>query len=336
LWLIVLSIENGSCFIQQRTKRSPPKDLVVDVGCYQEIQRLSFLKVVSRPQDETSTYTSLSTSKSLLSHTIRPFAAFLLYSFLSALLILSWEDYTCSYILPSRARTSLLNNQYWGASTIRGMGFGLPERQRLMTKDDLAQLPSYNELMLQHRQERVKRWNDNASVLPADSIHTLCDCLQAIWKMKNMAKDYQWDALRHAIRAQPISDLEKAASQLRTLDPDNVIGFDWGSCAWRHCGALADATEALDELDAMLGVLEPYEAIFCLDVVERSLRDMLVVVPWEQADDRDAAFWKQVPDYVPHRVYEANENVDDLDAVDMRIDDDYMAALQELRIDDTE
>ena len=307
------------------------------MDCHRQIQGQSFLKVMSRPQqDKTAASSSLSAPEIFLSETMRPVAAFLLYSFLSALLILSWEDYACSYILPSRTRTSLVNKQYWGASTIHGMGFGLSERQRLVTKDEMDLLPSYNELMLQHRQERVKRWKDNSSLASADAIHTLCECLRAVWKMKNMANDYQWDNLRHAIRDQPLVDLEMAASRLRTLDPDNVIGFDWGSCAWRHCGALADATEALDELDAMLGVLEPYEAVFCLDVVERSLRDMLLTVPWEQADARDADFWKRIPNYVPHRVYEVNENVEVLDAVDLKIDDDYMAALQQLRIDDTE
>lgn len=49
------------------------------------------------------------------------------------------------------------------------------------------------------------------------------------------------------------------------------------SCAWRHCGALADAEEALDELDHLVGVLEPYECLFCIDVIERSFRDILAV-----------------------------------------------------------
>lgn len=49
------------------------------------------------------------------------------------------------------------------------------------------------------------------------------------------------------------------------------------SCAWRHCGAFADAQEALDELESLVGVFEPFECLFCLDVVERSFRDMLAV-----------------------------------------------------------
>jgi hypothetical protein len=49
------------------------------------------------------------------------------------------------------------------------------------------------------------------------------------------------------------------------------------SCAWRHCGALADAQEALGELDSLIGVLEPFECLFGLDIVERSFRDILAV-----------------------------------------------------------
>jgi hypothetical protein len=37
---------------------------------------------------------------------------------------------------------------------------------------------------------------------------------------------------------------------------------------------LADAHEALDQLDSLTRLLEPYEAIFCLDIV----RDMLAVI----------------------------------------------------------
>ena len=49
------------------------------------------------------------------------------------------------------------------------------------------------------------------------------------------------------------------------------------SCAWRHCAAFADAQEALDELDSLIGVFEPFECLFCLDIVERSFRDILAV-----------------------------------------------------------
>ena len=33
------------------------------------------------------------------------------------------------------------------------------------------------------------------------------------------------------------------------------VGFDFGSCAWHHCGAFADVREAIDELDHLVGIL---------------------------------------------------------------------------------
>ena len=51
------------------------------------------------------------------------------------------------------------------------------------------------------------------------------------------------------------------------------------SCAWRHCGAEADAQEALAELNNLSGVLEPFECEFIIDIVDRSLRDMIAMIP---------------------------------------------------------
>ena len=47
-----------------------------------------------------------------------------------------------------------------------------------------------------------------------------------------------------------------------------LIGFDWGSCAWRHCGAKADAQEAIAELYSNVGMLEPFECRFILGECE--------------------------------------------------------------------
>jgi hypothetical protein len=54
---------------------------------------------------------------------------------------------------------------------------------------------------------------------------------------------------------------------------DSHLDFDWRSCEWTYCGALADAQEALDALDHLLGANEPFECLFCMVGMERSLRD---------------------------------------------------------------
>ena len=90
--------------------------------------------------------------------------------------------------------------------------------------------------------------------------------------------------------------------------------FVCSSCAWRHCGAQADAQEALAELYNLLGVLEPFECLFCLDIVERSLHDVLAVSTSE----------KNIPVYIP---YQPRGQEDGNSALDM----DFIEALNGLR-----
>ena len=199
--------------------------------------------------------------------------------------------------------------------------------------------PSYNEIMLSHRESRVPSWHAEASPEEqAQAIHTLLECYKSIQSLKQQALDYQWTSFRQGLRDDPWTRLERAAAALRPVDP--AVGFDWASCAWRHCGALADVQEAMDELDFLAGVLEPFEALFCLDIVERAVRDMLTEAPWATvpAASTDVEFWKSIPPYQPHRVFSPPndpENPEEsLEAEEAwRLDEEYMKTLQVLRIE---
>jgi hypothetical protein len=302
----------------------------------------------TNPHDDPSSNVGRTASKPLPSKPILGSAAFIIdtvlpatlfvgYSFSAALAVLAWEDVACTYVLPSRQlQTTLLSDKEtaskinFGRAAIRGMGFGRDERLLLLEDDssETRNIRGYNEVMLEHRQERVPRWRrTSGDVTTKSAIHILCECVRAVQRMQALANDYQWSSIRQTLQTKPMNQLELAASQLRRSDPDAVIGFDWGSCAWRHCGALADAQEALDELDHLLGILDPKEAVFCLDVVERSLRDILRTVTWTEANDEDVRFWKELPAYQALTVHTAG---DDEDGV---YDQDYLAALQDLRLD---
>jgi hypothetical protein len=270
-----------------------------------------------------------------------------MFSLATALFWIAWEDLTCTYVLPSRHRTSLYDEKTvshtaipWGARTIHGMGFGLNERLLLGKYDNnhnnhgdsiVEQLPSYNEVMLEHRQQRVPFWKQTPS--PEDvpvAIHILTQSLTKVWELQTMALDYQWNEIRLQLHASPLSALSEAVATLRQIvtgiEEKEVIGFDWGSCAWRHCGAIADAQESIDELDHLLGILEPNEVIFCLDIIERSLRDILAILPREIANKEDMQFYRSMPKYVS-KVPEKNEDETS------GIDDIYFRTLQELHID---
>jgi hypothetical protein len=216
------------------------------------------------------------------------------------------------------------------------MGFGRNERLVLsnnnMDNDPfVTQWPSYNEVMLEHRQQRVPFWKQTPSSKDVSmAIHIIAQSLTKVWEMQTLALEYQWQEIRLRLHSPPFSELFAAGATLRQIvtdsDQKEVIGFDWGSCAWRHCGAIADAQESIDELDHLLGVLEPNEVIFCLDIIERSLRDILAILPWDNANKEDIEFYASIPSYV-------SKVSDKQDDETSGIDDIYFRTLQELRIE---
>lgn len=180
-------------------------------------------------------------------------------------------------------------------------------------------LPSYNEIMLEHRSERIPRWSRDTSAEPRQSSlsrHEIEEAVLQLYKsideldiLKALADDYQWDRMKNLLSPGRVDgvqasidyslDVLRASPQLfqddaRLSDLSEVVGFDWGSCAWRYCGAKADAQEALAELYSSTGMLEPFECRFVIDIVERSLRDILSVVP-DEFRPSDAKLMPYVP-----------------------------------------
>lgn len=257
-----------------------------------------------------------------------------------SLLVISWEDMSLSHPMRSEVVLARTNSATlpWGHSTVRGMAFGKEERLALTSKDandynklessDFRDLPSYNEVMLQHRAERVPLWHHQVDAQGGSDI-ARSDVEKSVWNIqravlklqecKILVQDYEWDKvdsiLNHGdFRATLDAScyLLQQADDFVSLEARQVVGFDWGSCAWRHCGALADTQEALDEIEHLLGVLEPFECMFCLDIVERSLRDILAVT----ADFQSPEIQSQIPAYQPlQRMSDVNQ--DNLDGFDM-------------------
>jgi hypothetical protein len=232
-----------------------------------------------------------------------------------ALILISWEDVLCHYALPARLSSDLS----WGQATVHG----LTGSEKIPSK-------------VWRRPQTVP---DSTIIEQQTAIHTLIDCVQTLPGLRSAASDYQWKSVYEVLHTSPWTDLEDAAIVLRPVD--EAVGFGWTACAWRHCGALADWQEALAELDTLSGVLEPFEALFCLDIMERSVRDMLAEAPWAIATVTDRQVWQHLPAYEPHRTFEPPNDPDhpmDLQEAEeaWRLDEDYLKALQELRVDDDE
>jgi len=227
----------------------------------------------------------------------------------SSALMLSASESSSASSSASSLQASSSNDYFlklWGRSTVRGLASGRQERTAITAVADLESntyenLLSYNEVMEKHRKNRIPLWNTDANMNPItkdiatttiitrkdvnDSVRTVQLALLKILDCEDLARDYEWDQLITTIDTETLlrTDLEKAcyvlksANEFLSREARDEIGFDWGSCAWRHCGALSDYQEAIDALEYQVGMLEPYECLFVLDVIERSLRDILAV-----------------------------------------------------------
>lgn len=195
-----------------------------------------------------------------------------------------------------------------------------------------------------------------------EAVLQLYKSLDEIDNLKTMADDYMWEEIKDMLQPssstvsgnentlrQSFESLEILKSapqyykstaentnqqqQLTSTDRNNVdelpelIGFDWGSCAWRHCGAKADAQEALAELYTTVGMLEPFECRFIIDIMERSMRDVLLVVPDDLRPIASDGRMVELKPYEPY-VSQADQSGGD---ESMGIDFEYMNALNSLR-----
>ena len=303
---------------------------------------------------------------------ILPISLFTTLCIAVAIVVSTYEDYDVTHTRPSPSTlrlptsfsgTSRLN--FIGAAT-QGMGWGSFNRGVIKdTNNDhtsssptfeewygtsattLQFKPSYNEIMLQHRTERIPRWSrslgnvasftsstsKNNNDIPTTTKEEIQQAVLQLYKsideldeLKLMADDYNWDGIKEYLN--PVANtldavdnghkfvlpttLEYSMDILKTMpsyyttngagngnskDVPELIGQDWGSCAWRHCGAKADAQEAIAELYNNVGMLEPFECRFIIDVVERSIRDVLAVLPDDIKPNNQQV--KPYVDYVP-------------------------------------
>jgi hypothetical protein len=275
----------------------------------------------------------------------------LICSLLSTTMII-WEGVECSFLKPESATIRKFPNLKTNnlidlmATSTRGMGRGADDRleewyrevygnslvrlddnnDNSLPQKDAWEIPSYNEIMLNHRVHRVPEWKRNyiSQKDVVDAVDDIIKALEAIQVLKLDALDYNYAnmqiQLRQPILTSKLSDSTSILQQSKeylSQEARATIGFDWGSCAWRLCGAKADAQEALAELYNSIGMFEPFECLFTLDIVERSLRDILDVIPIDYKT-------RSISAYIPYES-QNGENGDDFS------DQEYLSALDGLR-----
>jgi hypothetical protein len=168
-----------------------------------------------------------------------------------------------------------------------------------------------------------------------DAVECIVRALETINQLKADSAEYEWEQMLNTLQ-EPVltTELQDSCSLLQrakdflSTEIRQEIGFDWGSCAWRHCGAQADAQESLAELYNSIGMFEPFECLFTLDIVERSLRDIMTIIPTEYKPD-NKILTKRIGNYIPYESKNVggDEDGDGMDSIDA----DYLEALATLK-----
>ena len=112
-----------------------------------------------------------------------------------------------------------------------------------------------------------------------------------------------------------VRDLEGAATLLASssvlkAETRSSIGWQWGACGWRGCGAQADAAQALCKLQANLGMIAPLEALYYLDVAKRAVDEVLLLGVAEGFVTRSAL---PPSEYLPAEVLDQILALDEVD-----------------------
>ena len=183
-----------------------------------------------------------------------------------------------------------------------------------------AQLRSSNELAPSRRRLEAEwhalRREPAGSEQTAAAAERLLRVRLALVAAEALAReDARLRELDAAVPAALIGELEAAATVLassRVLSHEAraAVGWQWGACGWRHCGAQADASQALWKLRSNLGMLAALEARFYLDVAVRALDEVLQLCAAEGLLERS-----RLPrsEYVPRPALERLLAIDEED-----------------------
>ena len=152
------------------------------------------------------------------------------------------------------------------------------------TAIELQQLSSSNQLW-PARRELEAQWRalrDHPADLAqtAEAYATVLRVRAAIALAEDLARDQRWADLDAALPLQLVREFEAACTVLSlsaalSADARAAIGFQWGACGWKRCGAQADGAQAICKLRQNLGMIVPIEALFYLDVAKRAVDEVL-------------------------------------------------------------
>jgi hypothetical protein len=138
---------------------------------------------------------------------------------------------------------------------------------------------------LEHEWQALREARDSGLIDRAATENALATVLQvrnAILRAEALARDRRTVEIEPIITKSLVRDFERASTMLASSpllshDARDSIGWQWGACGFKRCGAQADAAQALSKLRANLGMVVPLEALFYLDIAKRAVEEILQI-----------------------------------------------------------
>lgn len=140
-----------------------------------------------------------------------------------------------------------------------------------------------NELADAQRSEACARSRTHDGNVPADvrGARQLLRAAEEVRDARNLIPGRKWaDLLDLTSRMRSLVNDGADALMLSpalTVEDRVDIGWSWGHCGWRRCGARADVEHNLSKLQEGLGMFVPAEAAYYVDVTTRGIDEMVAI-----------------------------------------------------------
>lgn len=163
----------------------------------------------------------------------------------------------------------------WLQGPTGGLGVRVEEvaGPRLRSVNELVDLQRSRDLSHRAAPRSVSRAEARTAAL------ALVDTARQMEQLIELAQRRDWAAI--ATMAEQIrADVEGASRTLMACtelsdDLRREIGWQWGHCGWRSCGAQADVVQLLCKLQEGLGLFVPAEAALYIDAATRGVDELV-------------------------------------------------------------
>lgn len=126
----------------------------------------------------------------------RDAVSFMFFCVSSACGLSTWEDFNIAMVRPSyKVRRQQFTDETTSTGIFGAATKNMGESGRISGADDSFDAPTYNDIMLQHREQTVKRWKDlrtteQTEEQVTEAVRGIFNAIEALYEAAERASDY--------------------------------------------------------------------------------------------------------------------------------------------------